>query len=97
MLSNSSSGLIEAIYFNLPVINVGIRQEGRDFTSNVIHSHAESESIVNIVNEITERKSKESLDFVSKVPKIKSSEEIINFMKNIKDKPQTKTFYKLRI
>lgn len=36
MVGNSSSGIIEAPSFKLPVVNVGIRQEGRDRAENVI-------------------------------------------------------------
>ncbi|MBW3599372.1 MAG: UDP-N-acetylglucosamine 2-epimerase (hydrolyzing), partial [Planctomycetes bacterium] len=36
MLGNSSSGIIEAASFALPVVNVGIRQEGRPRSANVI-------------------------------------------------------------
>src|SRR5207253_1974451 len=36
MVGNSSSGLIEAPSFRLPVVNVGNRQEGRCRASNVI-------------------------------------------------------------
>ena len=35
MVGNSSSGLIDAPSFGLPVINVGIRQEGRERGKNV--------------------------------------------------------------
>ncbi len=36
LVGNSSAGLIEAPYFNLPAINVGDRQIGRERTANVI-------------------------------------------------------------
>lgn len=36
LLGNSSSGMIEASYFKTPVINIGIRQNGRDRGNNVI-------------------------------------------------------------
>jgi GDP/UDP-N,N'-diacetylbacillosamine 2-epimerase (hydrolysing) len=36
LVGNSSSGMIEASYFNTPVINIGIRQEGRERGKNVI-------------------------------------------------------------
>lgn len=36
MVGNSSSGLIEAPFFKLPVVNVGKRQSGRERASNVI-------------------------------------------------------------
>jgi GDP/UDP-N,N'-diacetylbacillosamine 2-epimerase (hydrolysing) len=37
LVGNSSSGLIEASYFNTPVIDIGIRQNNRERGSNVIH------------------------------------------------------------
>ncbi len=39
LLGNSSSGIIEAPYFNIPVINIGTRQLGRDFSLNIINSN----------------------------------------------------------
>jgi GDP/UDP-N,N'-diacetylbacillosamine 2-epimerase (hydrolysing) len=37
LVGNSSSGIIEASYFPISVINIGIRQKGRECNSNVIH------------------------------------------------------------
>ncbi len=36
LVGNSSSGVIEAGYFDIPVVNIGIRQKGREKTRNVI-------------------------------------------------------------
>lgn len=36
LVGNSSSGMIEASYFQTPVVNIGMRQEGRERGSNVI-------------------------------------------------------------
>lgn len=36
LVGNSSSGIIEAPSFNLPVVNIGTRQEGRERAENVI-------------------------------------------------------------
>ena len=36
MVGNSSSGIIEAPSFGLPVVNIGIRQEGRERAENII-------------------------------------------------------------
>ena len=38
MVGNSSSGIIEAASFRLPVVNIGRRQEGRLAPANVIHA-----------------------------------------------------------
>ena len=36
LVGNSSSGIIEASYFAIPVVNIGIRQQGREKGKNVI-------------------------------------------------------------
>ncbi len=36
LVGNSSSGLIEASYFNIPVVNIGIRQKDREKSRNVL-------------------------------------------------------------
>jgi UDP-N-acetylglucosamine 2-epimerase (non-hydrolysing)/GDP/UDP-N,N'-diacetylbacillosamine 2-epimerase (hydrolysing) len=41
MIGNSSSGIMEAASFVLPVVNVGMRQQGRERAPNVIDSPAE--------------------------------------------------------
>ena len=45
MLGNSSSGIIEAPSFGLPVINIGSRQEGRERAENVIDVDYDKEQI----------------------------------------------------
>lgn len=45
MVGNSSSGLIEAANFELPVVNIGIRQQGRLSGRNVISCDCEEKAI----------------------------------------------------
>lgn len=45
MIGNSSSGLVEAPSFGLPVINIGDRQKGRLKAGNVIDASADFESL----------------------------------------------------
>ena len=45
MLGNSSSGLIEAASFGLPVVNIGDRQKGRLAAENVLHCEGNSSEI----------------------------------------------------
>jgi UDP-N-acetylglucosamine 2-epimerase (non-hydrolysing)/GDP/UDP-N,N'-diacetylbacillosamine 2-epimerase (hydrolysing) len=47
MVGNSSSGLIEAPSFNVPVVNVGPRQQGRERAKNVIDAPYERKDIKN--------------------------------------------------
>jgi UDP-hydrolysing UDP-N-acetyl-D-glucosamine 2-epimerase len=49
MVGNSSSGLIEAPTFGLPVVNVGDRQRGRLGARNVLHVPAEREAIAQAI------------------------------------------------
>ena len=46
LVGNSSSGIMEAASFALPVVNVGMRQQGRERARNIIDTAAESGAIV---------------------------------------------------
>ena len=46
LLGNSSSGIIEAASFALPVVNVGMRQRGREHGRNVLDAEPTVESIL---------------------------------------------------
>jgi UDP-N-acetylglucosamine 2-epimerase (non-hydrolysing)/GDP/UDP-N,N'-diacetylbacillosamine 2-epimerase (hydrolysing) len=46
MVGNSSSGIMEAASFALPVVNVGMRQQGRERARNVIDAPAETTAIL---------------------------------------------------
>lgn len=46
MVGNSSSGIMEAASFVLPVVNIGMRQQGREHGRNVIDVPAQSAKIV---------------------------------------------------
>jgi UDP-hydrolysing UDP-N-acetyl-D-glucosamine 2-epimerase len=45
MVGNSSSGIIEAASFELPVVNIGARQQGRTQSGNVLNVAEESSAI----------------------------------------------------
>lgn len=46
MVGNSSSGILEAASFGLPVVDVGRRQEGRERPVNVVHAEADRQGIL---------------------------------------------------
>ncbi|MEK9660153.1 MAG: UDP-N-acetylglucosamine 2-epimerase, partial [Alphaproteobacteria bacterium] len=52
MLGNSSSGIIEAGLFGLPVINVGDRQAGRLRGDNVVDVPSESDAIADALERL---------------------------------------------
>tara|TARA_R110000868_G_scaffold153644_9_gene379164 strand:- start:10805 stop:11950 length:1146 start_codon:yes stop_codon:yes gene_type:complete len=45
MIGNSSSGIIEAASFKLPVVNIGLRQQGREQSNNIVNTSSQVESI----------------------------------------------------
>ena len=61
MVGNSSSGIIEAASFRLPVVNVGIRQQGRIRAENVIDAECRRETILEGIRQATSREFGKSL------------------------------------
>ena len=49
MVGNSSSGIMEAASFGLPVVDIGMRQQGRERGANVLTVPAEAEKIVQAI------------------------------------------------
>lgn len=62
MVGNSSSGLIEAPSFRLPVVNIGTRQSGRIRGKNVIDvTECSRQAIVNAIDKVLDEKFSQSL------------------------------------
>jgi UDP-hydrolysing UDP-N-acetyl-D-glucosamine 2-epimerase len=45
MVGNSSSGIMESTSLNLPTVNIGIRQQGREHADNVLDASADADDI----------------------------------------------------
>ncbi len=54
VLGNSSSGIIEAPYFDKMVVNVGKRQEGRISEDHIIHVPSDPDSVIQEINKLYE-------------------------------------------
>jgi UDP-hydrolysing UDP-N-acetyl-D-glucosamine 2-epimerase len=65
MVGNSSSGIIEAPSFRLPVVNVGSRQAGRVRAANVIDSGYRREEILQALRTATSAHFRNSLSTIS--------------------------------
>ncbi|MDI6786042.1 MAG: UDP-N-acetylglucosamine 2-epimerase [bacterium] len=50
MVGNSSSGIIEAPSFHLPVVNIGTRQQGRQCSNNIINVKYNKVEIIKAIN-----------------------------------------------
>lgn len=87
MFGNSSSGIIEAASFSLPVVNVGKRQLGREISANVLHSDIKEE---NLLSSIKKGLSPEYAKYCKKVNNIYyhggASDIIAKKIKSISDK-----------
>lgn len=64
MIGNSSSGLLEAATFNLPVINIGARQSGRLHGDNVIDVEANFTKIKDAIQVVKSMKYTKGNPFV---------------------------------
>lgn len=68
MVGNSSSGIIEAASFKVPVVNVGDRQAGRERSGNVVDCGEEKEAILAAIKYVlTDRDFREKLKQVTNV------------------------------
>jgi len=86
MVGNSSSGIIEAPSFGLPVVNIGTRQKGRFRAGNIIDVSYNKEEIKNaILKAMSDKKFREKVKNI-KNPwgDGKASEKIVNILSNIK-------------
>ena len=61
MAGNSSSGIMEAASFGLPVVNVGIRQQGRERAGNIIDVPADAPAISKALAQALDPRFRESL------------------------------------
>ena len=96
-IGNSSSGILECGYFNLPVINVGNRQKGRYHDNEVAHLDYDDRKLNQKINEILKREKKmlfnksffyykknglrKAIDFLHKIDKSKSHKQILKLVK----------------
>jgi len=82
LVGNSSSGVIEAGYFDIPVVNVGIRQDGREHGNNVVNVNNEINSIFTGIQKAFRLKN-EKFRRNNIYGNGKSSEKIVKHLENI--------------
>jgi UDP-hydrolysing UDP-N-acetyl-D-glucosamine 2-epimerase len=61
LIGNSSSGIMEAASFALPVVNVGFRQKGRERARNVLDAEPETKAVLTKIGEAMSLAFRESL------------------------------------
>jgi len=99
MVGNSSSGILEAVSFQLPVVNIGDRQKGRMRTPNIVDCGYEAADILPAIQKAT------SPDFVAAHRDLKSpygdgtaARQILKILKSTQITPDFlfKKFYELK-
>lgn len=83
LLGNSSSGIHEAASFNIPVVNIGSRQQGRLRPLNVIDVNHDVDEIINGIH-WCEEVNKAGRTFVNPYGDGNSAQEIVTLLKTIK-------------
>lgn len=82
LLGNSSSGIHEAASFNIPVVNIGSRQQGRLRPDNVIDVDHDVDEIIGGINKCLEIKQKNT-SFNNPYGDGKSAQRIVNLLKTL--------------
>ena len=84
MIGNSSSGIIEAKKFNLPVLNCGNRQLGRYCANNVITSQVKLKKLLKNFNLLTSFKNIKKIKKGKNPYELKmNSNSLLKFVKKI--------------
>ena len=93
VLGNSSSAIIEAPSFGIPVINIGNRQSGRELSSNIFSCKLNKNAIINEIKKLKKIRKKvfaKNLNF-KKNAIVKIANKIKSLSKKVK--PDFKYFY----
>lgn len=97
VVGNSSSGIVEAASAGKPVVDVGVRQQGRLRGSNVIHSEEGYSGVSKAVSEaLLPRLRESSAGAVNPYGDGHSSERIVEVIRASVDSAQAKEFVDLR-
>lgn len=84
LVGNSSSGMIEASYFNTPVVNIGIRQKDRERGANVINvENVKSDLILRAIKKATKIKKEKKLKKCKIYGNGKASNKIVRILEKI--------------
>jgi len=95
MVGNSSSGIIEAPTFGIPVVNIGTRQDGRIHAENVISVPCMSDEIVCAIERAVSPEFKTTLKKVNPYGDGRAAEKIVAKLKSVEvgDKVLRKIFH----
>jgi GDP/UDP-N,N'-diacetylbacillosamine 2-epimerase (hydrolysing) len=94
VVGNSSSGIIEVPYFDIPTVNIGARQEGREMPDSVIRTKVNQKDIVEAIRFSQTREFKETIRASERIfGRGDSAQKIIDILKKIGGSRNMKIFY----
>lgn len=83
LVGNSSSGIIEAASFHIPVINIGTRQHGRERSANLVDVPVNAEVLTTALDQVFSDSFQQQLKTVQNVySQPETSTVIVNILKN---------------
>ena len=100
MVGNSSSGIIEAASFKLPVVNIGNRQRGRIRGRNVIDVDTRCDEIINAIQRAISPKFRSTLEnLTNPYGDGRASERIVQILRDTPTGPKliTKRFHEIKV
>jgi len=96
VIGNSSSGIIEVPSFNVPTVNVGVRQQGRLAAKSVLNCDPNKQSIMESIKSVIKREYKTSNEHIQNPYGAgNASGQVIAMLKNMQFEP-SKSFYDLK-
>ena len=96
VIGNSSSGIIEVPSFNIPTVNIGVRQKGRLAAKSVLSCDANKQSIMaSIKSAINREYTSPNQHIENPYGAGNASEQVITMLKNMQFEP-SKSFYDLK-
>lgn len=97
VIGNSSSGIIEVPSFDVPSVNIGLRQKGRLSAKSVLHCNVKTEQIRKFLKIAFDRSYKTHNEKIKNpYGSGNASQKIISLLKQTRFKP-TKCFYDLKV
>ena len=96
VIGNSSSGIIEVPAFDVPTVNIGVRQKGRLAAKSVLNCPARKESIIEAIESAVSRSYKSANEKIhNPYGSGNASAKAIEMLKNL-DFESTKSFYDIK-
>lgn len=96
VIGNSSSGIIEVPAFDVPTVDIGVRQKGRLAAKSVLNCSADEESIIEAIESAVSRSYKSANEKIhNPYGSGNASAQAIEMLKNLDFEP-TKSFYDIK-